>query len=102
MGLACERSRHVRRPRRLHPRGQAGVAVVEADDVETAGGQLLAEGIVPADHLRAQACHEEQRRGFRIAEILVLDVDPVGSRSWHQAQSYKWPGENPNSRSRYP
>ncbi len=102
MELASERSRHVRRPRRLHPRGQAGVAVVEADDVETAGREQLAESIVPADHLRAKARHKEQGRRFRIAEILVLDVDPVGSRSWHQAQSYKRPGESPNPGSRYP
>ena len=51
------------------------VAVVVADDVEAAPGQLRAEVLVPAEHLRAQA-HDEQQGGIGgIAEGLEAELD---------------------------
>jgi len=41
----------------------------------------------PADHLRAKAHHQQERRGFRIAKRLVFEIDAVGVRSWHAPQS---------------
>ena len=50
-------------------RGRApDVAVVEADDVEAAPGELVAEVVGPADQLHAEAHDEEQRRVVRVAE----------------------------------
>ena len=37
----------------MHVGRVADVAVVEADDVQSAGGELVAEVLVPGDHLRA-------------------------------------------------
>ena len=51
------------------------VAVVVADDVEAAAGEVGAEVLVPAEHLRAQA-HDEQDGGVGgIAEGLEADLD---------------------------
>jgi hypothetical protein len=53
----------------------AHVAVVEADELQAAPGQLLAESIRPGDELRADA-HDQQHRGrVRVAETLVGDVE---------------------------
>ncbi len=89
--VAAKRSRHVRGARRLHSCGQAGVAIVVADDVEAAGRELLAEVLFPAEHLGAEAHHEQERCVFRIPKRLVLDVDPVGSRSWHAPNGMTYP-----------
>ena len=55
------------------------VAVVVADDVEAAAGEVGAEVLVPAEHLRAQA-HDEQEGGVGgIAEGLEADLDVAGA-----------------------
>jgi hypothetical protein len=53
----------------------ADVAVVEADDVKAALGELLAELLVPGDHLGGQAHHEDDRRVGWVAERLVAEGD---------------------------
>ena len=58
-------------------RGAPDVAIVEADDEEAARGELLAELLVPEQHLRRQAHDEQQRRGVRRAEGLVAELDAV-------------------------
>jgi len=75
----------------LHLRREAAVSIVEPDDVETPGGELLAEGLVPAEHLRAQPHDEKQRRGIRIAKRLVFDFDAVGVSSWHAPNAMTYP-----------
>ena len=56
-------------------RRAADVAVVVADHVEAAVGELVAEIGVPADHLGAET-HDEQHGGtVRIAERLVAELD---------------------------
>ena len=51
------------------------VAVVVADDVEAAPGEVRAEVLVPAEHLRPQA-HDEQQGGVGgIAEGLEAELD---------------------------
>ena len=60
---------------------KADVAIVEADDEIAARGELLAEGLVPGDHLRRQPHDEQQRRGCAVAERVVTKLDAVG---WHQ------------------
>ena len=68
--LAEGRDRGAREDRRA-----PDVAVVVADDVEAAAGEVLAEVLVPAEHLRAQT-HDEQHRGVGgIAEGLEADLD---------------------------
>ena len=62
---------------RRHPGRQADVAIVEAHDPEAAGGQALAERIRPGHELHAEAHDEQDRRGVRRPELLVLDGDPV-------------------------
>ena len=56
--------------------GAADVAIVEADNLQPAADERVAEVIGPRNHLRA-AAHDEQHHG-RIArpEALVRDVDP--------------------------
>ena len=58
----------------------ADVAVVEADDAEAALGQQRAELLVPGDHLRRQAHHQQQRLAVGVAHLLVGELDPVGGR----------------------
>ena len=58
----------------------ADVAVVEADDAVAAVGEEAAEALVPGDHLRRQAHHEEERRAVGLAHLLVAELDPVGRR----------------------
>ena len=53
----------------------ADVAVVEADDVKAAAGQLAAEVVRPRDHLRGQAHHQKGGRLGGIAERLVAELD---------------------------
>ena len=68
--LAEGRHRGAREDRRA-----PDVAVVVADDVEAAAGEVRAEVLVPAEHLRAQA-HDEQHGGVgRVAEGLEADLD---------------------------
>src|SRR4051794_25014228 len=51
----------------------ADVAVVEAHDAKSAGGQSLAERIRPCDQLHAES-HDQQDRWCRsVASFLVLD-----------------------------
>ena len=57
------------------PRRAPDVAVVVADDEVAAPGQLLAEVLVPGEHLRAQAHDQQHRRVGRVAERLVTDLD---------------------------
>jgi PDZ domain-containing secreted protein len=45
--------------------------------VEATAGQQAAEFLVPAEHLSAQAHHQQQGRAIGVAEGLVLDLDPV-------------------------
>ncbi|MHC2691377.1 hypothetical protein ACVME9_003868 [Bradyrhizobium liaoningense] len=57
----------------------ADVPVVEADHAEAARRELLAEPIVPMDHLRPEPHDQQQRLGIVIAEDLVADVDAIGA-----------------------
>jgi hypothetical protein len=51
-------------------------------------GQRRAELLVPPEHLRGEAHHEQQRGGGRVPEGLVaeLDVADAGHGLWHAAQ----------------
>ena len=69
-----------RHPGRLDLGRAADVAVVEADDAEAALGQQRAEALVPGDHLRRQAHHQQQRLAVGVAHLLVAELDPVGGR----------------------
>src|SRR5829696_6119334 len=51
----------------------ADVAVVEADDIEAALGELVAEVLVPGDHLRRQSHDQHDRRVVGIAQGLVAE-----------------------------
>src|SRR5260370_30364730 len=75
--VAAERCGHVGKAGVLHPGGQAAVPVVEADEVESPRGELGAEVVIPADHLRAKARDQEQRPVAGRLECLVLELDPV-------------------------
>ena len=55
----------------------ADVAVVVADDEVAAGGELLAERVGPAEHLRAEAHHQQHRRVRRVPERLEADLEVV-------------------------
>ncbi len=84
LSTARERCHHIRLAGAFHLRRETDVSVVVANDMETAGGELLAEVLFPADHLGTEAHHEQERRVLWIPKRLELDVDPVGSRSWHE------------------
>src|SRR4051812_42003443 len=57
----------------------ADVAIVEADHAKAMRSELLAERIVPMDHLRPQPHDQQQRLGIVVAKNLVADVDAVGA-----------------------
>ena len=59
--------------------GAAGVAVVEADDVEAARGEHPAEVRVPPGHRAAEPHHQQQRLAGGVAEGLVAQLDATGS-----------------------
>ena len=61
-------------------RGEADIAVVEADHVVAAHREQLAELVVPAEHLHAQAHDEQDRFGLRIAEVVVTELDALDDR----------------------
>ena len=65
---------HRRRPA-LHRRRAPAVAVVVADHVEAAAGEVAAEVVTPGDHLRAEAHDQQHRRVGRVAERLVAEGD---------------------------
>ncbi len=73
---AAEHLAHRRRPE-VEVGRAADVAVVEADDVEAAVGELLAELLVPGDHLGRQAHHQHHRGVGGVAEGLVAEGDPA-------------------------
>jgi hypothetical protein len=56
----------------------ADVSVVEPHHPKAARRQQRAEVLIPAQHLRAQAHDQEQRRGVRLADLLVGELDAVG------------------------
>jgi hypothetical protein len=78
-----EHHRQVRHAVVPQPRGLADVAVVEAHDVEAARGEILAEGFIPQDHLRAETHDEHERRIALVPEGLVLELDSVGGDLRH-------------------
>ena len=59
--------------------GLADVAIVEADDAESACGKLPAEIVVPMDHLGAQPHDQHHRLCSGVAEDLVTELDAVGA-----------------------
>jgi hypothetical protein len=59
--------------------GFADVAVVEADDAESAACKLTAEFVVPQDHLGPQPHDQQHRLGAGVAEALVTNIDAVGA-----------------------
>ena len=67
----------VRRVPRLVGHRSAGVAVVVADDEAAALGQHPAEALLPPEHRRADAHHQEDGRVARIAERLRAELDAV-------------------------
>ena len=71
---AGHRLHHVRH-RAVDLRGQARVAVVEADHVEAALGQSLAELEFPVDQLHPEPHHEQQGRIGGIADRLVDELN---------------------------
>ena len=62
---------HVGNTRLRQPGGLPDVAVVKAYDVVAALRQLGAEGLVPGNHLCAQAHHQQQRRLRSVAKAVV-------------------------------
>ena len=71
---------------RLVRRGSTDVAVVVPDHVAPSGGESPAEAVVPAQHRRAGAHHEEHGRVIGVAERLAAELDGVGGdgvRSGH-------------------
>ena len=75
--MAAERRGQVGVAGVFHQGGQARVAIVKANHVETSPGQLLAERFLPARHLRAEARYEKKRWRRRITKRFVLDLDSV-------------------------
>src|SRR5438552_3708890 len=69
---------------RVHAGREARVPVAETDDQEAATGEQGAEVVVPAEHLGAEPGDQQHRRRLRVAEGLVLDLDPVGCGSGHR------------------
>jgi hypothetical protein len=67
------RQRDVGRAELVEGLAQADVAVVEADDAEALGHQLLDEAVRPGDELHAQA-HDHQQ-GLAIGGPLDIDLD---------------------------
>src|SRR5882757_8976581 len=61
--------------------GLADVAVVEADDAKPARCQLLAEFVVPQDHLGAEPHDQQHGLGVILAENFIAKVDAVGADS---------------------
>src|SRR5438105_589115 len=72
---------------RVHAGREARVPVVETDDQEAATGEQGAEVVVPAEHLGAEPGDQQHRRRLRVAEGLVLDLDPVGCGSGHRGHA---------------
>ena len=64
-------------------RAEPDVAVVEADHLEVAIDERLAELVVVSDALRAQSVDHEQHRVVGVAEAVVVDVDPVRGDGGH-------------------
>ena len=56
--------------------------VVETHHVITGSRQLTAEIVRPADHLHAQAHHQQYARLLRVAEGFVFDPQTVGLDVW--------------------
>ena len=55
----------------------ADVAVVKAHHVQPARGELLAEVLLPSDHLGAKAHDQQRRRIGPVAEGLVAEGYPT-------------------------
>ncbi len=55
----------------------ADVAIVEAHHEKTALGELLAEVLLPGDHLGAEAHDQQRRRIGGVAVGLVAEGDPA-------------------------
>jgi hypothetical protein len=60
--------------------GVADIAVVEPDHPETAGRELLAELVVPKDHLGVQSHDHQHWWGIVGAENLIAKLDAVAAR----------------------
>ena len=58
--------------------GEPDVAVVEADDVVAAVGELLAELLVPAEHVCTETLDQHHRGVVGIAERVVVQRHPMG------------------------
>src|SRR3981081_349439 len=71
LGVPAEGRGNVRVPGLVDQGRQAGVAIVEADDLETSPGQLLAERVLPGGHLRPKTSNEQQRWRCGITKSLV-------------------------------
>jgi hypothetical protein len=83
--VTLEQLQQARRGLVLEMRRAADVAVVVADHVEPALGQLPAEVVVVGDHLGAEAHDQQHRRVPGIAEGLEADLDVAhaGKRLGH-------------------
>ena len=71
---ASHRAHHVRHGC-VDLRGEARVAVVEADHVEPALGEPLAELAIPVDELHPEPHHEQERGVGAVADRLVDELD---------------------------
>jgi hypothetical protein len=88
---AAEHLAHRRRPE-VEVGRAADVPVVEADHVEAPVGELLAEVLVPGDHLRGQTHHQHHRGVGRITVGLVAEGDPPPDVAELLGHSLRMPG----------
>ena len=56
-------------------RGEAGVTIVEADDLQAAIDERMAKRVRPRNGLRADAHDQQHRRRIAAPEALVGDVE---------------------------
>ena len=72
--------RHLDQPRRLDPIelvAEADIAIVVADDAETAAGKRLDQFVGPQRQLCAEPHDQQHGRGGLVALFLVVNLDPV-------------------------
>ena len=81
--IAGKGGRQVRKRSTPYLARQPDVAIIEPDDEKPRVGQLLAEGFVPRDLLRAQP-HDEQTAGVTgRAKAVIVELYPVRRHRWH-------------------
>jgi hypothetical protein len=74
--VAGERRGQVRRRGIGQVGGEPGVTIVEADDLQAAFDERMAEGVRPINRLRGDPHDEQHESRIGAPEALVGDVDP--------------------------